>query len=195
MADGLDKMRVDIEDLKERIRQHRIERGLPLEPPEKFVPVPLSIILAERVQPFISIAVKYASILADGTLYRVDTSKLDHYRRDAELLSMSKGLWCSLVGGGVRGAIRIMEQVNGILDAGEEENAHIPDLLRNIHFALAWSRQDIENDLWDTRCDLHPNEQERNNQSEIDRLKNDPGTFQAEYDAAMAQYKAIKSEI
>ncbi|MDO3681697.1 hypothetical protein [Paenibacillus ehimensis] len=190
MADTLEMIRADITDLKERLRELRIEQGKPPEAPPNFVPVPLSIVLAERVRSFIPIAIKYASLLAGGTLHRVDTSKFEHYRRDAELLCRSTGLWCSLVGGGVYAIIRVMDDVNAIIDAGEEENAHIPGLLRRFHFALELARHDVQHDMWDgyeSEASL--------TRAEVERLKNDPAAFQAAYDEALAHYEAIKQEV
>lgn len=192
MADPIEKVRADIAELGESLRQIRVEQGLPPESPEHFVPIPLSIVLVERVRPLIPIAAKYAALLADGTLYRIDTSKLDQYRKDAALLHMSTGIFCSIVGTGVGGLIRMMERVNEIIDAGEEDTAHIPDLLRHVHFALEWARYDIKYDMWDNHIDIPPREQEHANRNEIERLKNDPAAFQAEYDAAMTQYETIK---
>ncbi|MCM3272954.1 hypothetical protein [Paenibacillus elgii] len=190
MADTLDMIRADNESLKARLRELRIEQGKSPEAPPNFVPVPLSIVLVERVRSFIPIAIKYASLLAGGTLHRVDTSKFENYRKDAELLCRSNGLWCSLVGGGVYAIIRVMDDVNAIIDAGEEENAHIPGFLRRFHFALELARHDVQHDTWDGY-----ESETRLTREEVERLKNDPAAFQAAYDAALAHCEAIKQEV
>ncbi|MGF7033748.1 hypothetical protein J2T17_004696 [Paenibacillus mucilaginosus] len=176
MGRTLEDLKADIALFNEELRQDRIERGLPSERPADFVGIPLSIVIADRLKPFLPIAVRYAAILAEGTLYRMDPTKLEGYRRDAELLCKSTGLWSGFVGGGYRAILQVIDKVN---EADQELPA---DALRQLHYNIELARGNARSDADGSKEVL----------AEVERLMNDPAAFQAEYSAALAHYESIK---
>lgn len=183
-----EEIRIDTAALAERLRQWRIEQGLPPEPKrvKPFVSIPLSLILLERLQPFVQIAVKYTALLAGGTVHRIDTAAFDKYREYAEILQGSCGTWCKWSSTGFLGMLKTMEKVN----TTAEDDFHLSDILRLAHFEIEMMRHDTRGDMWEIIDD-----KVRNNSvtigAEIERLKNDPAAFQAEYDAALEQLKQL----
>jgi hypothetical protein len=162
---------------------------VPPEEPDRFVEIPLSIVLAKRVKAFIPIAVKYLSVLAEGTVYQIDTAKFAQYREYSELLHMSKGTWCCIVGGGVHGILRIMDGVNA---ADSVDYVDVSGLVRRGLFSIELLRKDIHFDKWDDHSDVRPHVQQRLVNEEVARLESDPDAYQAEYDAARTQYETIR---
>lgn len=186
-----------IEEYAEQLRADRIARGLPPEPPEDFVSLPLGIILAERLKPFLRIAAQYASVIAVGRLVRVDTSKLEDYRETAKLAGMCCGFSVSLIAACVTDFLRMMDKVNSAIDEGRESDIETEDVLRDLHFDLEWMQKDP---WYDAR---HPHESisasqfdyygyEKKIRAEVERLKSDPEALQAELDAAWRHYRAIE---
>lgn len=186
-------MTVDIDRLSEQVRQWRIERGLSPEPKriEPFVEVPLSMAIMDRMQPFVRIAIKYAALLADGVIHRIDTGKFAEYREYAELLNFSRGFWCRYAGAlGVYTMLNVMDAVNEASD----EDIHLPDVLQTAHFAIEMMRHDVRMDAWDDKYPL-PNEKERAFIAEYNHLRFDNGAFTAALEEARRQYELIKGDI
>lgn len=188
-----DDLRKSLEEIKERTRQARMERGQLPEPPKDFVSVPLSIALAERLKPFKGIAAKYAGIIAEGRLIQVDMSKFEGFRKDIALLDMSVGFHCGMVGAGCRIVLSMMETINSAIEAGATEPD--TDMIRRLHFALSLIRKSPSDDAYDYKSDISAPEQNRIVHAEVERLKADPITFEAELAAAWAHYETIKHEI
>lgn len=178
-----DEIRLDIAGLTERLRQIRIEKGLPPDPPERedFVEIPLSLALVERLQPFRAIAVRYASILAAGHVARIDTDKLAEYAEMARLLDFSKGFWCRLHGSGANGVLSVMKRLNALIDAGRTEEIDTNGAMRGVHFCIELMTKDegLRHDLFDQygKYDMDA-------RKEAERLLSDPDALQAAVDEA-----------
>lgn len=190
---SIDELERSIAEVKERVRHGRIDRGLPEYPPEDFVPLPLSFVLAERLAPFKAIAVKYFALVADGTFHRVDTSRLAEYKRDAELLAMSVGLNCAWAGSFTVSMIRYMNEINAAIDSGDMDSVDIMNILRIVPLSFSLLRiHEMYEDAYDIHSDVPPEEQNRLIREAVERLRANPDAFQAEYEAAMAHYDTIK---
>ncbi|MGO4372083.1 hypothetical protein AB4Z21_15165 [Paenibacillus sp. MCAF20] len=186
----------DIEDLTQRIRQHRIEQGLLPEPKriDPFVSVGLSNAIMDRLQPFVRIAVKYTALLADGVLHRLDTSAFAEYRQYAETLCFSRSFWGKYSGAlGVICMLRVMDNVNTAAD----EDIHIPEVLRTAHFAIEWMRKGYGDDgiHFPDETPEEGKARRQANSDEYKRLKADSDAFDAEYAEARRQYELIKGDI
>ncbi|MHA7964968.1 hypothetical protein ACX93W_12565 [Paenibacillus sp. CAU 1782] len=176
-----------IEEIKAKARA-----GLPAEPerPAPFVDIPLSIVIAERLRPFIRIAVKYLAILAEGTVYRIDTDKLAQYREYAELLAHSTGSNCSLAAAGVRGLLRIMDDMNAQADVTE---ADISRAIRASTLYIRFARFNTSSDMSPQDTDYLTRERMiAEHRAEVARLRSDSAAFQGAYDEVCTKYDEIK---
>ncbi|NQX61814.1 hypothetical protein [Paenibacillus qinlingensis] len=196
MTETLDDIRKRTEELRERLTKARLENGQSAEPPEDFVPLPLSIILAERLKPFEPIAIKYAGIIAEGRLISIDMSKLVEYRKTAELLRMSVGFETGLYAGMVNRILRQMDEVNSAIESGNIEAIHVGEVLRLLHFSIKMMRgHDPIDDAYNSTINVSYSNQITLAEAEIERLKADTEAFEAELTAAWAHYETIKHEI
>lgn len=193
MAQTNDEIRHELEELAERIRQIRIDQGLPLDtkPEPKVVSIPLSLAIIERSEPFKAIAIQYAKILAEGTAPRIDTDKLAQYEEWGRLLSYSQGFWCGWYGTGVRGLIGVIKRVNQAIDA-EDESLDVTATMRRVHFFISSciTRESIRNDAYD-----YQRESGVSADVEKERLLSDPEAFQAAIDEALAQLHKREDDI
>ncbi|WP_028546245.1 hypothetical protein [Paenibacillus taiwanensis] len=178
------------ERLRQEIRDWRVSVGKSPEPPdnEKFLGVPLSSVLVSRIQPFKAIAVKYASIIAQGVVVPINTAELDEYRKYFRLLCHSKGLFCGLVGTGGLGVLRIMDDINNAIEEGAADRLNLTDSMRQLHFCIELLNHDSGFDYYDHRSDVSGHEQRAVITKEIERLEADPAAQQSEIDAAWAYY-------
>ncbi|MGC4378314.1 hypothetical protein WD019_15510 [Fictibacillus sp. Mic-4] len=188
MMIDFDEIEEKTREYKEKIRQDRLNRGLPEKTPEDFVPIPLSVVLVERLKPFEKIVIRYAKLLMDsGELIPIDTKKLDKYRRIGELLSMSKGLFSSVTGAMVIDILRYMDKVNQAL------LQHVPTIdpdhvATHLYLSLQLFGSDS---FYDSGRDDY-RELERAYRNEYNRLKTDPIRFIMETKRYRRQYESIK---
>lgn len=185
MAQTNDEIRVSTEELIERLREIRVEQGLPPDtlPRPEVVSIPLSLALIERMKPFETIVIKYAAILAEGRTVRIDTDKLAQYAEYQRLLSYSKGTWCGWYSVGACMALQMIDHVNRAIDSGEEARLDVSDAMRRVHWAIKFMKRDtIRNDEYDYHDEtgVYP-------KAEKERLLSDPDAFQAAIDEAIAQ--------
>lgn len=181
-----EQIRSDIADLTERIRQIRVEQGLPPDPlpRPKAVSIPLSLALIERLEPFKAIVIKLASILAQGRVTRIDTGKLAQYEEYARLLRYSRGDWCAIHAMGAQGAFSIIERMNHAIDSGDTEDFDVNDAMRRLHYCVGYMTENsaLVNDEYDyfREAGVYP-------RAEKERLLSDPAAFQVAIDEVMAQ--------
>lgn len=175
--------------LGEQVRQARIDRGLPPESPPDFVDIPLSFIIAERLLPFKAIAVKYAAIIAEGKLIRVDITNLASYEQDAQILSESKGMFCGLIGSAVFRIIRTMRRVNKAIEAGNTEELNPVDIVRHVYFDVGFLNRDYTMDANDYAVFERTGKPREVAAEEKRRLLEDLTAYQAEWDVVMAEYE------
>ncbi|MEK5420161.1 hypothetical protein [Paenibacillus sp. FSL L8-0708] len=184
MALTNEELRIDIAQLTERVRAIRIEQGLSVDPlpRPRVVDIPLSLALIDRLQPFRAIAVKLASILAQGQTARIDTSRLEKYAEYGRLLSCSRGTFSAFHSWGVQGAFSIIERMNSAIDNGEVADFDTNDAMRRIHYAIGYMTREsgICNDShgYYTETGVWP-------RAEKERLLSDPDALQAAIDEAM----------
>lgn len=192
--DTNNQIRSSIAELTERLRQIRIEKGLPTEakPRPKTVGIPLSLALVERLQPFRAIVIKYASILAAGQVTRIETEKLAEYEEMAKLLGHSVGSWCGIHALGARSSLAIMNYLNAMIDEGRASEINISDEMRKLYIAIGWMTKDdgLNHDLFDEygKYDMDA-------RREAMRLLSDPSALKAEIDAARAQIKPEEDDV
>ncbi|GIP21066.1 hypothetical protein [Paenibacillus sp. J22TS3] len=180
-----DQLRTSIADLTERLRQIRIENGLPPDAPkrERSVDIPLSLALVDRLHRFEVIAIKYTSLMAQGHAQRIDLSKLEEYAETAKLLGRSKGFFFTMIGLGVRGILDTMRHVNKTLEEGPD-SLDINECMRRLHWAIELLRDRNEGTRHDTY--EYRNEHGVPPKAEADRLLSDPAALQAEIHEALA---------
>ncbi len=191
-----DEIRLDIAGLTERLRQIRIEKGLPPDPLPlpQIVDLPLAGALIERLKSFKPIAVKYAAILAEERLTWVDVSKLEHYARYARILGYSKGLFGGFYASGVRMMFNLMEHVNRAIDEGKTEDFSTRTAVWRAHIALSLIKSDgLSSDMWD-EYGSRLSEGHRAAEAEMKRLITDDDAFQAACDEAMTQLPTKEEE-
>lgn len=190
--DTVDELRAKTEELRQRVAASRIAKGQPPEPPEKFVPIPLGIILAEQLKPFRKIAIQYAAVIASGSLVHVDTSKLEKYRETAKLARMCIGFHSGLIASTVAWCLREMDEINAAINEGKESEIDKTSKMRRFSFFLEHLKSSIWADTYDYKSDEPRHIREARIKAEVERLKGDPEAFQVELDAAWHHYHEIE---
>lgn len=148
-----EEIRTSIADLTERLRQIRVEQGLPAEPRPrpKFVDIPLTMALIDRLEQFKAIVIRYANILAQGQFTRIDIDKLAKYRQYAELLSYSAGFFSGIYGTGARAALACMERINQAIEDGRTDMLSATEEARHLHYDIGFMSKDtgLRSDAYD----------------------------------------------
>ncbi|WP_342415358.1 hypothetical protein NST83_19625 [Paenibacillus sp. FSL R10-2782] len=126
--------------LTECIRKLRIEQGLDAypKPVPKFVSTPLALAIIGRLKPFTAIVVKYARILAEGEVSRIDTDRLSQYVEYARLLKHAEERHCGVPGLGVELSLGVINRVNNAIDEDKLDTLDINTQVRSLHIALNW---------------------------------------------------------
>lgn len=193
MAYTIEELQKSIDELSERVRQARIEKGLPPEPPEDFIEPPLSIILAEQLKPFLPIWTQYTSIIASGRFIPIDMSKLDRFREPAELLKKAKGRDCATMAVSVIGAMKTMEKVNETIAENTTDELDSSEIMRRLHgFIRLFNVSDPWDDAYDCLSDVRYDAQVNPIKAEYNRLKSDEEYFEYKLAKARAHYESIK---
>ncbi|GMN97970.1 hypothetical protein [Parageobacillus thermoglucosidasius] len=184
----------------EKVRQERVARGLPPDPPEPFVPVAHAILLCERVEPVFRFLVKYAKLTMDSNqLIPFDVSQFDKYQRDLILLRHSKGFITGFWGAGLIQCIDLIKRVTEAINKGEIE-AFDPLLVAK--FIYEWieimGRKvpviDTSSELkLSLDIDYKAEDREREEtRAELERLRTDEAAFAAEVEEYWRYYESIK---
>lgn len=184
MAATNEVLRTDIADLTERLREIRIEQGLSPEalPRQQIIGITLSLALVERLQPLKAIAIKYASILAQGEVPRIDTDRLKEYEDYAQLLHYSKGTFCAVHSLGARWAFQVIRSVNEAIDAGTTDMLDVNKAMRDMHFCIGFMTKNdgLGFDEYESSKDIGISPRE-----EAKRLLSDPVALQTAIDEAL----------
>lgn len=185
-----EEIHTSIADLTERLRQIRVEQGLPAEsrPRPKFVDIPLTMALIDRLEQFKAIVIRYANILAQGQFTRIDTGKLAKYRQYAELLSYSTGFFSGIYGTGARAALACMERINQAIEDGRTDMLSATEEARHLHYDIGFMSKDdgLRSDAYDYRMET--------GESPDDRYADDTA-FQAALAEAIAQLPNKEEEL
>lgn len=130
----------DVARLTERIRKLRIDQGLDPDPKPvpRFVSTPLALAIIGRLKPFTAIVVKYARLLAESEVTRIDTDKLSRYVECANLLRYAEEKFYSVPGLGVRLSLGVINRVNNAIDEDKLDTLDINAQVRRLHIALKW---------------------------------------------------------
>ncbi|MGG1600950.1 hypothetical protein [Paenibacillus naphthalenovorans] len=120
MGDSNDKISADIAVLRERLRQHRIERGLPPEPRErkKNLRNHVALVLFDRLEKFADICIEIARLYRAGHFVYIDMQRFSKYRRDARLLGRSKEFDAWMTGMKVSLILAKIRSINEQIEAG-----------------------------------------------------------------------------
>ncbi|MGQ3479169.1 hypothetical protein [Paenibacillus sp. TY11] len=131
---------IDVARLTERLRQIRIDQGLDPypKPVPKFVSTPLALAIIGRLKPFTAIVVKYARILAEGEVSRIDTDRLSQYVEYARLLKHAEERLCGVPGLGVELSLGVINRVNNAIDEDKLDTLDVNAQVRSLHIALKW---------------------------------------------------------
>lgn len=130
----------DVARLTERLRQIRIDQGLDPDPKPvpKLVSTPLALAIIGRFKPLTAIMVKYARILAEGEVTRIDTDRLSQYVEYANLLRYAEEKFYSAPGLGVRLSLGVINRVNNAIDEDTLDTLDVNAQVRRLHIALNW---------------------------------------------------------
>ncbi|MEK4115617.1 hypothetical protein NST44_05365 [Paenibacillus sp. FSL W8-0919] len=150
-----EQIRSSIDELTERLRQIRIEQGLPPEakPRPKVVDIALSHAIIERLEPFKAIVIRYASLLAQGQFTRIDVEKLTKYEGYFHLLGKSKGFFSAMYGWGAYSALEAIKRINDAIDSGSTDTVSPTEEVRNLHYCIGFMIKDsgIRGEAYDYR--------------------------------------------
>ena len=180
------------EQLKE-VRAERVAKGLPPDPPPRFVPLPMAWTLLHRLEPLIQYAVKYASLcdktneiidISDEQMYWIKSHELDvifinNARQDLGLIAI-----------GIDGIYSNLTQYSKNETAGEL----LRDLVRCITFTRPshGDTQRIDDIIYDHNATAKENQQAyRKVNAEIERLS-DGEYFKEEYRKLIDHYNSVK---
>jgi hypothetical protein len=184
------ELQTDLDRLRETIRAIRIEQGLPAEPLPRpiIVEPPLTAAIVQRLAPFKAIAVKLASILAQGQLTRVDVSKLEQYREYGRLLNYASGIFAPLYATGVHSIFCELERINEAINAGLAADFDVNSAMRRLHFDISALMKDRSVSEWGMRDRYGGGytEERKAAEAEMKRLIADDEAFRAAYDEALA---------
>ncbi|MEK4061677.1 MULTISPECIES: hypothetical protein [unclassified Paenibacillus] len=183
------ELQTDIQRLAETIRAIRVRQGLPADPLPlpRTVEEPLAGALIKRLEPFRAIAVKYASLLADGRIAHVDISKLERYREYGRMLIYARGIWSSFYGTAVNGIFQQLDKISAAVESGEAAEVDTNRMMRTFHLLLETFMK-ADGNSWDMFTAYGGYSDERRAaEAELKRLIADDEAFQTAYDEALAQ--------
>lgn len=190
----INKIKERIVDLDNRIRADRIERGLPPEAPEKFLPVTHSIILCEQLAPVYPIIVKYTKLTYESvTLIPFDTSYFDKYRDTIDLLLLTVSTECLIYAAGLKDAINTIEQANEALVNGDIDKDPIKVATRlYLCLSIMGDKPPTIDCAYDHKSDESFYKQIIPYKEEYERLTTDEALFNAEVEEYHKRYDEIK---
>lgn len=139
-----EEISVDIADLTERLRQIRVDKGLPHDPKPrpKIVDIALSHAIIDRMGPLKAIVIKYASLLSQGQFTRIDTDKLAKYEDYSHLLGRSKGFFSAIYGWGAYSALEAIKRINEAIDSGNTDVLSATEKVRILHYCIGFMSRD-----------------------------------------------------
>jgi hypothetical protein len=195
-VDHIDKIRRDIELLRKKSEEKKRERvamGLLAEPPEDFLPLPISGVLADRIKSVCPFIAKYAKlVLESGQLLPVSVEKLEGAKEYADILRRSTGMFLGIVGMAVYGAIREIEQINESLENGQEYEKSAGKAAADLYLFLKLAghcKHAFNSDIYD---EIEDRSQLYVYYAEYKRLKSDDKLFEAELAKHQEHYTSIK---
>lgn len=175
------------------VRAERVAKGLPPDPPPRFVPLPMAWTLFQRLEPLIQYAVKYAS-LCDKTNEIIDISDeqmawIKSHEMDVIFINNARQD-LGLIAIGIEGIYSKLTRYNENETAGEL----LRDLVRYITFTRP-SHGDIhriDDIIYDHNATAEENQQAyRKVNAEIERLR-DEEYFKEEYRKLIDHYNSVK---
>lgn len=185
-----------LEEQLDEVRAKRVAKGLPPDPPPRFVSLPMAWTIYHRLSPLIKYAVQYANIcdqtneiieISDEQMkwiksHEVDIFLVNNARKDMGLLAL-----------GIEGIYTKLTNYNKFETAGE--------LLRDLVQCIRLTRPEygkehrIDDILYDHRLSSEENTKAyREANAELKRLE-DEEYFRKEYDKLIEHYESIKEEI
>jgi hypothetical protein len=172
----------ELDEWYEQMRQERVAKGLPPDPPEAFVPMPLTCVLLERIWPLREIVIKYALLVHQSKkVLPIDAGELRRkYEKDLLLLGQSVGMISGMTGTLLRQAIDEIEI------AQQESSAEVAEgLAKSLYVKLEISVSVPS--LGDLNI-----EESVEDRAEYKRLKSDEALIQSELDKYFAEYESIR---
>lgn len=192
MADSIEKMKSDIETLRarlEEVKRDRVARGLPADPPDDFLPVPLSGVLAERLADTAAYIAKYAKLTLDGKqLLAVNVENLQEAKEIADLVRRSKGRFTGIYGMAIHSAIVKIEKVSEAVANGQEFPESPKSVAERLYILLKFG----EGRKSSFHGDIYDQPEGTALYDEYHRLKGDEAYLQAELDKYRQYYATIK---
>ena len=184
------RLKSELEELKKQVRQNRIARGVPEEPPEDFVSVAMTKVLIEQCKPLFQYVAKYTQLCSEGNqVLPANVEIFDRYTEYLMLISHSKCLLQTAFATGMSLAKRYMLESADYTDASE--------YVRRLGQALNLARTGFEMKL-DHAAYRHDVSVEllgglrKEAKDEYDRLQADEAFIKAEVQRYMEHYESIK---
>ncbi|MGG4467221.1 hypothetical protein ABER68_04180 [Paenibacillus alvei] len=88
---SIEEIRRDVEELRQKIRQDRIARGVPEEAPEDFVSEAMTTVLIERCKPLFQYVAKYTQLCSQSNqVLHANVEIFDRYREYLTLIDNAK---------------------------------------------------------------------------------------------------------
>lgn len=181
----IEQLKRDVEELRQKVCQDRIARGVPEEPPEDFVSEAMTSVLIERCKPLFQYVAKYTQLCSDGN--RVLPANVEIFERYADYLTLIRNSKSrqSFFAMGMNTAKNYMSEADQYSDASE--------YVRRLGMALSLAKlgfeMTIDQATYNHRISA---EMRKEAEAEYKRLKADEAFLIAEVHRYMQHYESIK---
>lgn len=119
-------MTISVDELKERVRQSRIGRGLTPDPPKRKrnLSDDLALVLLDRMDTFVEACVEIARLYRADHFVVIDTDRFSHYAKCARLLTRAEDFRIAHVGYKTCLILAIIKQINEQIAENPEDIAN-----------------------------------------------------------------------
>lgn len=187
---SIEELKRDVEELRQKVRQDRIARGVPEEPPEDFVSVAMATILIERCKPLFQYVAKYSQLCSEGNqVLPTNFEIFDRYTGDLTLISHSICLLQTAFATGMSLAKRYMLESADYTDASE----YVRRLGKALNLARTGFEMKLDHAAYDHTLSVELLGGIRKEaKEEYERLKSDEAFLNAEVQRYREHYESIK---
>lgn len=187
---SIEQIRRDVEELRQLVRQDRLARGVPEEPPEDFVSVAMATILIERCKPLFQYVAKYTQLCSEGNqILPANVEIFDRYTEYLILISHSKCLLQTVFATGMSLSKRYMHEADEYSSASE----YVRRLGQELNLARTGFEMKLDHAAYrhDVSVELLGG-MRKEAKDEYNRLQADEAFFNAEVQRYMEHYDLIK---
>jgi hypothetical protein len=124
-----EELNAQLVELRERVRQSRIKRGLSPDPPKqkRKLPDTIAIDVLDRMDTFVEVCVEIARLYRAGIFEVIDTKRFDRYRTCARLLTRAEDFNVEHIGYKSILILAIISSINDRISEGDDDigNYHL----------------------------------------------------------------------